>query len=362
MLDRLALDRLKVEAERVRAEEGWSWAETHLDYPHDHGLARAYPRAPEHDEEATARLAVLSEDYDALIEALPPDEAIPEDMETRLNVIEAELRDAHAPVYDPETVARSGLFALLDRDGGVRIERGFQRPEDMAEVEDSEDDDSSENGPGTKGPKSIPDRLVMELTAHRTAALRDLLGSRPEDAFLAALHAVVLPTYWTGERRSCLNLKLESRDVSNLIENWVETPAARSLEARHASWAARLPEDPADLWAALVAFKPKERMGLFAHCVSLSIEAVLPSAAWRRDVGAETLAAHLALDMGRYWSATPEQYFGRVSKTHILEVVEAEKPEAVVRLNGLKKDAMARHASDLLAPEGWLPPLLKREP
>ena len=42
------------------------------------------------------------------------------------------------------------------------------------------------------GIKPLPDRLLTELTAHRTLALRHAIGEQPEVAFLAALHALCL--------------------------------------------------------------------------------------------------------------------------------------------------------------------------
>ena len=39
--------------------------------------------------------------------------------------------------------------------------------------------------------KPIPDRLLTELTAYRTLALRDALAQDPDVAFLAALHAAL---------------------------------------------------------------------------------------------------------------------------------------------------------------------------
>ena len=52
-----------------------------------------------------------------------------------------------------------------------------------APVDEPEEDD---------GLRPIPDRLLTELTAHRTLALRHALGDDPDVAFVAALHALCL--------------------------------------------------------------------------------------------------------------------------------------------------------------------------
>ena len=43
--------------------------------------------------------------------------------------------------------------------------------------------------------KPLPDRLVTELTAHRTLALRDALADNPHVAMTALLHKLVSDTF-----------------------------------------------------------------------------------------------------------------------------------------------------------------------
>jgi len=56
-----------------------------------------------------------------------------------------------------------------------------------------------------EGLKPIPDRLMTELTAHRTLALRYALGEQADVAFLAALSA------------SRSSIAMQSIPASNLI-------------------------------------------------------------------------------------------------------------------------------------------------
>ena len=43
--------------------------------------------------------------------------------------------------------------------------------------------------------KPLPDRLVTELTAHRTLALRDAVANSPQVALTALLHKLCLDTF-----------------------------------------------------------------------------------------------------------------------------------------------------------------------
>jgi ParB family chromosome partitioning protein len=111
----------------------------------------------------------------------------------------------------------------------------------------------------------------------------------------------------------------------------------------------------------LVGFAEADRWALFAHCVSLTVNALrLYGGRAAALAHAHVLADFVSLDMTRYWQATAEGYFLRVSKTQILDAVrEAKGQEAAARIEGLKKEPMAKAAADLIGPEGWLPAILR---
>lgn len=68
------------------------------------------------------------------------------------------------------------------------------------------------------------------------------------------------------------------------------------------------------------------------------------------------LAHATGLDMvAAGWTATVDNYLGRVTKPHILAAVEeARGAEAAGRIDGLKKPDMAKAAEELLEGSGWL--------
>ena len=365
LLDRLSLDKLTAEAEAVRLAEGWAWAEAHLAFPHDHGCRRVYPRTVEPDPATKARLAALAEEYDAIV-ATCGDDNLSEEQDARLEALDAQLSAACPDHFEPDMVARGGLFAVLGQDG-VRIERGFVRPADEAPAETDPDadpgtdSDTTEDPPDAVRSKPLSERLVADLTAHRTAALRDALADQPRLAFLAALHAVTIQTFYRGGE-TCLDLNISCVGLEAHAEGLADSVAGQAIAARHAAWAARLPDDPDTLLATLDPWSDEDRLSLFAHCVALSVNAVQRPGISRRVLAhAEALAALVELDMGRYWTATAASYLGRVTKAHMVEAVaEGASPEAATQLEDLKKAAMAAKAEALLAGTGWLPILLRR--
>ena len=56
------------------------------------------------------------------------------------------------------------------------------------------------------GIKPLSERLITELTAHRTLALRDALAKDPGVAFAAVLHALCLGAFYRMSSGTCLEI------------------------------------------------------------------------------------------------------------------------------------------------------------
>jgi len=162
---------------------------------------------------------------------------------------------------------------------------------------------------------------------------------------------------------TCLEISVKSTGFNAQAPGLSDSASAKAIEARHDRWAKQLPEDEAHLWDTLAAFDRDSQAALFAHCASLSINAVHEP--WnrspRRLAHADMLARAVRLDMaGAGWSPTVDNYLGRVPKARILEAVREAKGEASAQLiDHLKKAEMAKEAERLLAGTRWLPEPLR---
>jgi ParB family chromosome partitioning protein len=213
----------------------------------------------------------------------------------------------------------------------------------------------------------LPDRLVVELTAHRTLALRDALANDPAVASLAVLHALCLGAFYRASSGTCLEISVKSASFGIQAPGLADSISAKAIEARHQQWTNQLPKDEDDLWETLVAFDGDSQAVLYAHCASLSVNAVHEP--WnrspRRLAHANTLARAVNLNMAAAgWTTTVDNYLGRVPKAHILEAVREAKGDASAQLiDHLKKPEMAKEAERLLGGTGWLPePLRAADP
>jgi ParB family chromosome partitioning protein len=394
LLDRLVAEKLEQEAEAVRAE-GWKWIEVAPDFPYGHtyGLRRlSGTEVPPTGEETAGRDALKAE-FDRLEGQYADADEFPEEVDRRLGEIETALEafEQRPVLYDAAEVARAGAFVSIDSAGVLRIERGYVRPEDEPAVaaEDEQADGDSEAGgiadPGTtaasgdepgaagasgveepdedEGVRPLSDRLMTELTAHRTLALRDAVANDPDVAFVAALHALCLKLFYPYPLDTCVDIEPKRLVFGAQAPGLADTASAKAIEARHAGWAAQLPKEPGELWDMVCSLDSDSRQALFAHCVSLSVNAVYEAYNRRPRALAHAgrLAEAVALDMAAAgWKPTVESYLGRVTKGRILDAVrEAKGEEAAQRIAHLKKAEMAVAAEELLAGTGWVPEPLR---
>lgn len=363
LLDRLVLAKLEQEAQAVRAE-GWAWVMVtpEFDFRATSAMRRVYPTEPEIPAKAQRRLEKLAAEYDELV-AVAENEEMTEAMQTRLNQLEAEMEALKGqPVYDPADIAAGGAFVSLGYEGGVRVERGFIRKEDEAPAAQRREAEPEAAATGGAVSSALPDRLVAQLTAQRTAALREAVAQRPDIAFIAVVHAFVASTFYFGNRVSCLDMTVRTVYLSSHAAGIDETPHGRACSDRQAELAKALPAEVQDLWDALLGFTQEQLMRLLAHCAALTVDAVVrPGASSSQPLKhAEALSQAVSLDMAAHWQPTATNYLGQVTKAVIVEAVrEGVSEEAAGQLADLKKPAMAEAAERLLADKRWLPQVLR---
>ncbi|WP_421951724.1 ParB/RepB/Spo0J family partition protein [Pelagibacterium sp.] len=390
LIEDMVTEKLRREAGAIVAE-GWKWTDAAPDFPYGHTFGLRQLRGEEiplTPEEEAARDA-LKVEYDQLEEQYAEADELPDDVDARLGEIETALEafEDRPVTFDPDEIIRAGAFVSIAHDGSLRVERGFVRPEDEIVSEPDTDSGDTDDGSAAKpdvegndgetsngteepsepdeeeGLSPISDRLMAELTAHRTLGIRNALAERPDIAFVAALHALTLTVFYHYGSDSCLELDLKSVGFSSQTPGLNDSAVAEAANARHEAWSKRLPKASDELWDALLQWSDEDRANLFAHVVSLSVNAV--SESWNRRpralAHADVLAQAIGLDMAAAgWRPTVDTFFGRVTKARILQVVAVAKGErAADRIAHLKKGDMATEAETLLSDTGWLPEPLR---
>ena len=374
LLDRLVGEKLSGLADEAREREGWKWAEPALDYPDVSAFGRVYPVAVERSEADAAEITALSEEYDRIVSEAGAEGLSPEE-DARLEEIDKSLQ-AFGPDFDyaAEAKARAGVVVMLGHDGLARFERGLVRAEDAVApppeeeaVEDCGGDADAERGGRAPEPEEVgsalSDRLVIDLTAHKTMGLRDAVQADVGAALATVVHALALQVFYPGYGLwTPLQLRLSVSGLERLAPGVDDGPAGRRVRDRGEAWGARLPERAEDLWGVVFGLAPSDQLDLMASRLGVGLYAVRDPHDRRPGAlaQAETLATVVGLDMAGTWSATAASYFTRVPKTRVLEAVtEAVNAEEAGRIAGFKKGDMAEAAERLVEGKGWLPPVLR---
>ena len=404
LLDRLVTEKLHMLADEL-ASHGWKWIEAAVELPYGYanGLRKIGSVSQELTEEERAGREALRKEYDDLEAAYSDADELPDEVDQRFSEIEAALAgfENRPAIFEPDEVARAGVFLTINRDGELVVDRGYVRPEDEAPlVIDGEDSGSEGDDPefvdGTESVqrtaisiggqpvdgeeeddgviKPLPERLVGQLTAHRTLALQQALAENPHVAMTALLHRMVMERYSYSAPTGCLEISVRHRYLASQGSDLAESPSAKAIDERYEAWKTDIPSDEGALWDWIADLDDASRMALLAHCVSYGVNALYErpndhSAAGpsqhslvRRLAGADRLARATGLDMvvDAGWRPTVANYLGIVTKAHILAAVrEGAGDRAASLIEHLKKGDMATQAERLLADTGWLPEPLR---
>ena len=180
LLDWLVAEKLLTEAEAL-ASDGWKCIEvaTALPYGYSGGLRLlAGDLAPITDEESAAHATLLAE-YRTLEDEYSGYDEYPEETAVQ----EGDGADAMGQGDD---VGVSSWEPAATSAGGTGITSGGQR----IGIDLSEEDDN-------EALKPLPERLVMELTAHHTLALHEAIGRSPDVALALLLLKLLTKIFCT---------------------------------------------------------------------------------------------------------------------------------------------------------------------
>lgn len=365
LLDRLVRDKLDACAAEI-GKEGWRWVTAEIEFDHEAaaGMRRVFAKPVPLSKNQHKRLCKLQARHDALFDKYDGMH-MPDQVAVRCERIGAAMKALQKLEYRPRDIALAGAFVTLAQDGSARVERGFVRTEDdPASKAKAGEQKVKRPARDADGFAPLSQKLVAELAAYRTSALRNELARHPDVAILALVHELTLDAFFHGSEGSCLEIVPKSASLSGHAPGIEESVAEKQIAERHAAWGKRLPEDAKGLWTFIHGLSDAERSALLAHCVSLTANALhVRGGSAERKANAAVLAREVGLDMAAYWQPTAASYFGRVSKERIIGAVrEAASDQAAQKIAGMKKQAMAEAAEAALAGKGWLPSVLRQAP
>lgn len=391
LLQTLAMEKLRSLAEEVRTE-GWGWVDCLAE---GDGLAlRSYGREVQREREPTpeeaqvfaaleAQRQALCEAHDQLEEEGDPDaldyEAEEQRLAGALDEIEERIDAARTALRDwtPEQMARCGVLLRIDHAGRLVANRGLTRPElrkagksasasgASGPGEDEGEESDSPSGAGLESSKRRPEfseKLMRDLTAHRTAALQAALMQNPRIALATLVHRMaetVFGHYGRGSDVVKVSVRVASDySLAQDATDYENSPAGSLLGRAATEWGDRLPGDPQALFRWVLGQAQDTLLELLAYCTARSLDAVTSRA--RCYDQSDAIAEALGVDMADWWVPTTAHYLGSVSKAKALEAVkEASGADATQAVAGMKKPEVAAYCANKLEGSRWLPSPLR---
>ncbi|MDH6170064.1 ParB family chromosome partitioning protein [Variovorax boronicumulans] len=396
LLQVLAMEKLHTLAEDVRAE-GWAWVECVTEG--DALALRRYGQASQERRSTTpeedAALTAMDAGRDRLAEALElleaqGDEAGAADAESgdatddeaeaemqrlssALDALDDRIDAAHAALraWMPDQMAHTGVLLRIDHRGEVVASRGLTRPEDRHSTSDADDPAGEGGGEGDEGGTgagvartrpAFSEKLMRDLTAHRTAALQAALMQDPHVALATLVHRMAETVFGQyGRGNDVVKVHLHVTGDYTLAQSatgYEESPAGALLMRAASDWEERLPGEPQALFRWLLAQPRDLLLDLLAYCTARSIDAVV--ARERTADQSDGIAEVLGLDMADWWVPTSANYLGHVSKAKAHEAVhEATGEQATPAVAAMKKAEAAAHCTRRLEGTRWLPSPLR---
>ena len=333
LVDLLVAEVLTERADEVRLE-GWGWVEVFAEYGHEERQSFRQPpkryRAESSDERGArevleAQLEALEDRYNALADS---DESEEDDdggdgdklaaIDAECDAIRARIDAAKEGRLDTSGLDKAALGALVIADhGSITVMRGMMTAA-QAKAADKLSDGraagagtaggttSTANGTGSAcaaGRAEFSERLTLDLTSHRTAALQAvLLGNVPVALAVLAteLAADVFGRHGRGGTIAQISLKQCAAALARDATGYADSPAHALIEAQRERWVQTLPED-GTTWLAWLLTQPVEVVtSLLAFCVSQSLDATQRRA--KPNVSADTISRALLLDMAMVWT------------------------------------------------------------
>ena len=378
LMSKLALAKLDEEATPIRAE-GWKWVEVRTDFPHEarSEFSQMSPASLPLSDEQQAELQRIEARMDE-IETLQEAEGVTDEDYEKLGDELEQLQTRYSEIedqsvgYGPEVMAHAGVVLSIGRDGVV-VTAGLVRADDepalrsvIEEAGNAEEAEHLTRTASTGHAYSQPakeksvhsEKLLLNLTAHRTAAVQSAIAMNPNVALVTILHKLVLDFLHTGYRDEGASVvQVTSREAIHTMTRAApelqQNEHATALREYVQTWRKLLPPNPNDLFGWLLEQTQDRLLNLLSVCTALSINGVSNT---EGPNAINTIAAALEVNLSTYWQPTCESYLSHVSKDRIVAIVSAAvSPDEGKRLSKMKKGEAAEAAEKLLKGKNWLP-------
>lgn len=372
LTEKLVLEKLEAEAQRLQKEEGWAWCGSRMGalkhYGEDHKTWLLNMPEPEFsaDEEEQIR------ELDAAIEGCTTcdDE---NELQQKLEDIESA---ALARALTPEFKAQHGVFVSFEF-GDFVVQRGVLRFEEKTKNTSGDaqcpDTEAAANkagitriAPPSEKADVFPATLVKAMSSERTLAVQAALAGNAQVSVAllkwTLCHAIFNMSYCKAPNPLKFSLINSQYTLKNNSLSGENGTALVAMQTQASEIAKTLPEGWEYSFTWLLDWPQEYVLKLLGFCVAFGIDGV-QERLYNRTVPSplEALEAALDFDLRDWWQPTAEGYFCRLSKGQIGDALADAGFSVRARdVAKMKKSDAAEAAADTVSATRWVPDWMTR--
>jgi ParB family chromosome partitioning protein len=348
LLHELAADKLKALEEKLKAE-GWGWVHAALEseYGFTHKYGRIQAKATQPPKDLIQKHAKLAKECDKLENQLQDmDGSDPryqelddksDEMVVQLEALETEIEAYNK--FDPEQMKTAGVYARIDHDGSLLIDRGLVSKAAEKKLEQTKT--GAKAGPKEKG---FSQALIDSLKQYRLQIAQAALASDADVAFDLLVFKAACDKFTNSYIHTGPEVSFSrSHFRSDMVQDAKNTPAGKAIlqvqEKLKLAWLKEKTET-----AKFEAFRDltqSQKLELLAFCTAGTLQSQLAQKnAFEAALGATDV------DVAEYWRPTADNYLGRITRDQLLDVgreifskewagkwASAKKPDLVKELD-----------------------------
>jgi ParB family transcriptional regulator, chromosome partitioning protein len=374
LVDLLVAEVLTERADAVRAE-GVAFVETmvSMGYEERQRFKEAPPKYLPETDEVRMQREVLEAELDGVetqLEAIYASDEETDESAAEADRLEGAERDVRSRIealrqsrLDTSGHDKAVLGAIVTTEGGkLKVIRGVMTADAAKRAERAASPNGGWAADAPAAPKAeYSEKLMADLTSHRTAAMQAALAMNARVALAVLTHRMAIDLLaWRGAGEQ--PVKVSARACRGALErdatNFADSAAAKVLDAQRQRWDNLLPQEQSH-WLAWLLDQPQPVvLELLTFCTAMTLDLVQRRAA--PNVIGDQIATALSLDMASWWTAGEANFLDHVPKGKLVEVVvEAAGESAAKDLPKMKKREACAAAAAKLLDSRWLPTPLR---
>ncbi len=324
LVQQLAADKLKAEAEKVEAE-GWEWVHSEMEdnsYSFTSKYAQLEPTPVDAPKKLTDKLEKLVAEHEEVENEFheTDDDALEDTLREKLDALESQIDELETELrtyekYDPDQMKGAGAYVYVNYNGKLEIVRGLVTKKQAAKAQQA-----TTGKPDVPEEKGMSQSLLLSLKAFRLQVAEVAMASKPELAYdllvFNAARVLIAEEFRTD------GIDIIFHDKTPIMGQVKDTPAEKALEAAKEKLSLKWldGDDQLAQFAAFCKLTAAQKASILAYCVALTLEPALAPASPDKASACDAALALTATGVAEYWRPTADNFLSKITRDQLLEV------------------------------------------